>query len=82
MIIKLVSQKKGQHIRQRVLVGKDEKHLTLAGNLILKIGEWQIFGAALLLGATKMQGVLKVLTNEEEIKKVFAAEAKRRTGRG
>ncbi len=66
MIVKLKSERKGGHVHERVFVGPDEGHLALAGKLVFDIGQWQAFGAALLLGASKMHGNVKVLTEGDE----------------
>jgi hypothetical protein len=62
MIVKLKSERRGIHVHECVFVGPDEEHLALAGVLVFDIGQWQEFGAALLLGASKMHGNVKVLT--------------------
>ena len=61
-VIKLKSERKGVHVHEYVFIGPDEDHLALAGRLVFDIGQWQEFGAALLLGASKMHGTVKVLT--------------------
>lgn len=72
MIIKLKSELLGNHIHERVFVGPDEDHLALAGMLTFHVGEWQLFGAALLLGADCTKGHLRVITEglktEDELK--------------
>ncbi len=55
MIIKFRDERKGEHIHSRVFVGPDEDHLALAGTLIMRLGEWQTLGAALLLGAKSIK---------------------------
>lgn len=63
MIIKLASiPRPGGMVAERVFVGEDLDSLQLAGTLNLRIGEWQLFGAALLLGAQKTKGNLEVIT--------------------
>lgn len=54
------SERKGDHVHERVCVGDDFEHLALAGTLVLRIGEWQELGAALRLGAEQMKGRLSV----------------------
>ena len=56
MIIKLRSERRGAHVHERVFVGPDTDHLALAGVLIFDLGQWQAFGAALGLGASRMHG--------------------------
>lgn len=60
MIIRLRDVRKGDHIHTRVFIGEDVDHLALAGRLVFKVGEWQMFGAALLLGAQQTKGRLVV----------------------
>ncbi len=61
MIVKLKSERRGNHVHERVFVGPDPDHLALAGTLVFGVGQWQAFGAALGLGATQMHGNLVVL---------------------
>jgi hypothetical protein len=51
--IKLRSSWTGAHVSQRIYVGWDKDHLQLAGTLMLDVGQYQEFGAALLLGAER-----------------------------
>ena len=68
MIVKLRSKRlHGDRIAEQVFVGKDKDHLQLAGTLILYVGEWQLFGAALLLGADQTKGHLEVITESDEV---------------
>ncbi len=60
MLLRLKAERLGDHIHGRVFVGADCDHLALAGKLTFRIGEWQLFGAALLLGAKQMQGYLTI----------------------
>ena len=57
MVIKIKSTRQGEHVHQRVFVGPDRERLALAGWLTMNVGEWQTFGAALLLGEARMAGV-------------------------
>ncbi len=66
MIIKMRSMRLGEHVHEQVFVGPDEEHLALAGTLILRMGEWQSLGAALLLGAERMHGRLRVICEGDE----------------
>ena len=65
MYLRLRSERKGSHVHQRVFVGPDSEHLALAGTLVMNIGEWQLFGAALLLGAKATKGHLTVDSPDE-----------------
>ena len=60
MIIKLRDEKIGELIHTRVFAGKDPDHLKLLGKLIMDIGEWQLLGAALLMGAAQTKGHLVI----------------------
>ena len=66
MIIKIYSELEGEHVHDRVFVGPDEDHLALAGTLAFRMGEWQSFGAALLLGAERMRGRVKVICKGDD----------------
>ena len=77
MIIKFSDERKGRHIHSRIFMGQDEDHLALTGTLVMDMGEWQVFGAALLIGARGMHGNLTVempdsrdivIQKEEEVK--------------
>ena len=66
MIIKLRSERRGAHVHERVFVGPDTDHLALAGVLIFDLGQWQAFGAALGLGASRMHGQVKIVFEGSE----------------
>lgn len=72
MIIRLRGERKGESVHERVFMGTDGEHLELAGTLVMSIGEWQTFGAALLLGAKQMNGQLVV--ESPDGKKIVGAE--------
>ena len=62
MVIKLRDDKRvGDTVRTSFFLGEDIEHLHLAGSLLFHIGEWQEFGACLLLGASQMCGHVTVL---------------------
>jgi len=61
MIVKLRSRRLGEHVHEQVFVGEQEGALGLAGELTFRVGEWQLFGAALVLGAEQTSGHLLVL---------------------
>ncbi len=62
MIVKLVSrQTAGGRIEETVFVGEEGQTMQNAGTLLLDVGEWQAFGAALSLGARQMHGRLTVV---------------------
>ena len=70
MIIRLRDERKGPYIHSRVFMGEDEDHLKLTGKLVMDIGEWQLFGAALLMGAQQTKGHLIVqLPDDQKIVK-------------
>jgi len=60
MRVKIVSEAKGEHVHMTVRAGENEGSLGLCGLLVMRVGEWQLFGAALLLGAQRMCGHLQV----------------------
>lgn len=66
MVIKIKSERKGEQVYDRIFVGPDEEHLALTGILVLYIGEWQEFGAALLLGAKQMHGRVQVILEGDD----------------
>lgn len=78
MIIKLKAERRGEHVHERVFVGADEGHLALAGVLVMDVGQWQIFGAALALGAAQTRGRLRVLVEGDAA--VVAGDAPGRGG--
>lgn len=65
MIFKLLNERlvpaSGEHVKTRLFVGEDEDHLAQVGELTFRVGEWQLFGAALKLGAAQTHGHLKVV---------------------
>ena len=61
MIIKLRSERRGAHVHELVFVGPDADHLALAGVLVFDVGQWQLFGAALKLGALQTHGHLWIV---------------------
>jgi hypothetical protein len=50
----------------RVAVYADQPHMGCVGVLLLEMGHWQEFGAALLLGAERMRGRVKVVCEGDE----------------
>ena len=56
IVFKLHSEKKGQHIHTTVFSGTEEGTFANCGTLIQNVGEWQFFGALLLLGARETKG--------------------------
>ena len=62
LVIKLVSERTpDRRVLTRVFMGEKGFTLQCAGTLYMTIGEWQLHGAALMLGATKTHGRLKVI---------------------
>lgn len=51
MAVKLRQQIRGEHVHVDVFVGVDADHLQLAGNLVLRPKESNLFSAVLALGA-------------------------------
>lgn len=54
MILKLSADNFGEHVHVKFFMGPDLDHLANCGKLTLRIGEWQLLGACLLLGAERM----------------------------
>lgn len=62
MILKLRAEKRGKHIHETFFVAKEENRtFQNIGTLIMEMGEWQMVGVALLLGADKMNKHLKII---------------------
>ena len=67
MVIKLKPRVVGDVIKETVLIGVDEEHLEVSGELSYNsLGDWQLFGCALLIGADGMRGQVRVLNHESE----------------
>ncbi len=60
MILKMVSDKRGEHVHTTFFMGMENRTPANLGTLVMHIGEWQILGAAILLGAEKTKGQLTV----------------------
>ena len=58
--IKLVSERRGDHVHTRFFIGPEGQTLANIGTLVCDVGEWQTIGAALSLGADQMLGNLVV----------------------
>lgn len=67
MTLKLVSDREGDHVHTRLYMGEDKDHLALCGALTFRVGEWQLFGAALRLGADRTQGHLEIVAWEDAV---------------
>ena len=52
--IKLRSEKRGEHLHTTIFMGKKGQTLHNCGTLAFRMGEWQLFGAALTLGQDRM----------------------------
>ena len=62
MILKLRSERRGTHIHTRFFSAPEEgQTFRLLGSVVSDIVEWQSIGAALLLGAERMQDRLRVV---------------------
>ena len=62
MIVKLRSHPVAGRVHQQVFAGPDADHLQLAGELVLDLGDWQLIGAALLIGAHAFSAHMRVIT--------------------
>lgn len=57
MTVKLVSARTGENeVTEKVYVAWPGEDLRYAGTLVFNVGQWQMFGAALGLGAETMHG--------------------------
>lgn len=61
LTLKIFSEKREGRIHQTFRSVRDGKKTRNLGTLVLDIGEYQLIGAALLLGAERMQGPLEVV---------------------
>jgi hypothetical protein len=56
LVIKVRSEKlPGERIRDTIFIGEKGQTLQNAGSIILRVGEWQMFGALLLMGAEQVR---------------------------
>jgi hypothetical protein len=60
-VLKAKSVLKGKHVHTTYFIGNEGQTLSNIGKLITTIGEWQIIGAALSIGADGTLGRLKVI---------------------
>ncbi|MCU0913001.1 MAG: hypothetical protein MUC88_00385 [Planctomycetes bacterium] len=67
LTIRIESEAKGGHVHMRVRAGETPGQLALCGLVIMTVGEWQLFGAALLLGAERMCGHLGVELPDQDV---------------
>ena len=63
MILKMRHEKMGKHIHTTFFSGEENCTLANLGTLVMDVGEYQLIGAALLLGAERTNGHLKVLSD-------------------
>lgn len=64
--VKLRPRIAGRHIKETVWIGFGEGQLQNAGELVFEsVGEWQLFGCALLLGAEQMKGQLTIVSEAD-----------------
>lgn len=61
-ICKIEYEQRGAHVHARVFVGAKRGALAKAGDLVFRVGEWQLFGAALGLGADQTMGHFEFIT--------------------
>ncbi len=79
-ILKTRSRIEGKYIVEDLFMGPDKDHLQAVGSLRLRVGEYQMFGTALLVGSDRMNGHFQVileypegLSGEEFMSKVTEA---------
>lgn len=66
-IIKLRSKRLGDHVYTDVFTAPDlNRTFAKNGTLVFRMGEWQIFGAALLIAAHHMDDHLRVISEGDE----------------
>lgn len=65
-VIGAKSVRKGDLVHETYFMGNEGQLLAKIGTLVMDIGSWQLFGAALLLGADKTLGPLKVIFQDQE----------------
>lgn len=64
--LKIESQRKGDHVHMQVRVGERPGDLAYAGALTMSLGEWQLFGATLLIGGRR-SGLLVEMPDQETV---------------
>ncbi|MFH1634072.1 MAG: hypothetical protein ABIG63_08685 [Chloroflexota bacterium] len=70
MICKLrVDSVEGEHVHLKLFCGEQEGSLGKCGELIMRIGEYQLFGAALTLGASLSGGHLTMIHDDVKFRK-------------
>lgn len=65
-VFKLRSVRRGEHVHTTVFFGNEGQTLANTGTLLQTLGEWQEFGALLLLGAGFMSQRVKVIIEGEK----------------
>ena len=65
MILKLKSNRHGNHVHTDMWMGEDRDHLASIGSIIQHIGEYQLFFAAIGLGIEHMFGNLELIESED-----------------
>ena len=73
MHIKLKKRVAGAHVEVQVFMGVDENHYQYVGVLTMDVGQWQLFGAAMLLGADATRGHLVVETEGPSVEELDKA---------
>ena len=61
-VLKLRDEKRGDHVHTTFFCGPDNQTLRNLGTLVMDVGEYQLIGAALLLGAEATHGHLRVVS--------------------
>lgn len=65
MILKTRLEKRGQHVYVTVFMGDDSDHMKNSGTLVMDLGQWQLFGTALLFGQDSMKGRFTFVVEDE-----------------
>ena len=55
LVLKLRSERVGDRVRDTLFVGQEGFTLQNAGEVTLSVGEWQMFGALVLMGAEQVR---------------------------
>ena len=66
-VFKLYSELVGKHIRTTVFSGEKGYTLANCGTLTMDVGEWQVFGALLLIGSERTGNCDVICEGDEEV---------------
>lgn len=66
LVFKLRSKRIGPHVHTTVFSGVEGQTLANTGTLVQTVGEWQVFGALLVMGARRMYPRVKIIFEGDE----------------